>query len=81
MDIEFIFCEVSKAFDKVWHRGLLHKLKKKYGISGNLHKWFESYVYQRRQRVINEGFKSTWMTTTAGPPRICSRAIPISALH
>ena len=27
-DIKFIFCDVSKAFDKVWHRGLLHKLKK-----------------------------------------------------
>ena len=67
-DIKFIFCDVSKAFDKVWHRGLLHKLNK-YGISGNLHKWFESYVCQRQQRVINEGFKSTWMTTTAGVPR------------
>ena len=27
-DIKFIFCDVSKAFDKIWHRGLLHKLKK-----------------------------------------------------
>ena len=26
-DTKFIFCDVSKAFDKVWHRGLLHKLK------------------------------------------------------
>ena len=69
-DIKFIFCDVSKAFDKVWHRGLLHKLKKKHGISRNLHKWFESYVCQRRQRVINEGFKSTWMTTTAGVPQV-----------
>ena len=67
-DIKFIFCDVSKAFDKVWHRGLLHKLKK-YGINGNLHKWFESYVCNRRQRVINEGSRSTWMTTTAGVPQ------------
>ena len=42
---------------------------KKNGISGHLHKWFESYVCQRQQRVINEGFKSTWMTTTAGTPQ------------
>ena len=26
-DIKFIFCDESKAFDKVWHRGLLHELK------------------------------------------------------
>ena len=45
-NFKFIFYDVSKAFDKVWHRGLQHKLKK-YGISGNLHKWFESYVSQR----------------------------------
>ena len=67
-DIKFIFCDVSKAFDKVWHRGLLYKLKK-YGINGNLHKWFESYVCNRHQRVINEGSKSTWMSTTAGVPQ------------
>ena len=67
-DIKFIYCYVSKAFDKVWHRGLLHKLKK-YGINGSLHKWFESYVCNRSQRVINDGSKSTWMTTSAGVPQ------------
>ena len=37
------FCDISKAFDKVWHRGLLKKLKA-YGISGNLLHWFENYL-------------------------------------
>ena len=26
-DIQLIFFDISKAFDKVWHKGLLHKLK------------------------------------------------------
>ena len=31
-----VFCYISKAFDKVWHHGLLKKIKL-YGISGNLY--------------------------------------------
>jgi hypothetical protein len=39
----FVLCDFSKALDKVWHRGLLHKLKA-YGINGNLLDWFHSYL-------------------------------------
>jgi hypothetical protein len=34
-EIRVIFFDISKAFDRVWHRGLLFKLKK-LGIVGNL---------------------------------------------
>ena len=67
-DIKFIFCDVSKAFDKVWHRGLLHKLQK-YGITGNMLDWFNSYLTGRQQRVKNEGFYSRWGSTNAGVPQ------------
>ena len=67
-EIKFIFCDISKAFDKVWHNGLLFKLRK-YGIISNLLTWFKSYLSNRKQRVINEGFKSNWEDTLAGVPQ------------
>ena len=33
-----VFCDISKAFDRVWHKGLIFKLKQN-GINGNLLKW------------------------------------------
>ena len=45
------FLDISKAFDKVWHDGLLYKLES-FGISGNLLKLFHSYLNNRQQRVI-----------------------------
>lgn len=46
-----VFCDLSKAFDRVWHKGLLFKLKT-YGIKCNLLRWFQSYVVNRTQRVV-----------------------------
>lgn len=68
LELKFIFCDISKAFDKVWHQGLLHKLRN-YGINGNIYNWFTSYLLDRKQRVISEGFSSTWLPTCAGVPQ------------
>ena len=43
-----ILCDISKAFDLVWHKGLLYKLKN-IGIDNTVLKWFESYLSNRRQ--------------------------------
>ncbi|MEW8547607.1 MAG: reverse transcriptase family protein, partial [Candidatus Thiodiazotropha sp.] len=37
-EIRVVFCDISKAFDRVWHRGLLYKLSS-VGIKGNLLRW------------------------------------------
>ena len=64
----FFFFDISKAFDKVWHKGLLHKLKL-VGIRGALLDWFESYVSNRQQRVVLDGQSSDWRQIEAGVPQ------------
>ena len=39
--------DISKAFDRVWHAGLLHKLKS-YGISGQIFGLISSFLSNRR---------------------------------
>ena len=60
--------DISKAFDKVWHDGLLYKLKSN-GISGNLLKFFENYIFNRHQRVTLNGSESSWRSISAGVPQ------------
>ena len=54
-----MYLDISKAFDRVWHRGLLIKLKS-LGIGGSLLQWFESYLQDRMQCVVLEGQSSEW---------------------
>ena len=46
-----IFCDISKAFDRVWHKGIVFKLKQN-GINGQLLSWFSDYLTNRSQRVF-----------------------------
>ena len=46
-DIRFIFCDISKAFERVWHTGLLYQLRK-IGIDGNLLSWITDYLVDSR---------------------------------
>ena len=50
--------DISKAFDRVGHAGLLHKLKS-YGISGQILSLISSFLSNRRLRVIGKSGK--WM--------------------
>ena len=52
-----VFCDISKAFDRVWHRGLIHKLEK-YGIKGDILIWIKSYLASRKHRVFVNGVLS-----------------------
>ena len=48
--------------------GLIFKLRK-YGICGNVLKWIESFLYDRKQRVNIDRYFSRWKTVNAGVPQ------------
>ena len=54
-----IFLDTSKAFDKVWHDGLIFELKS-YGTEGELLLLLKNYLHNREQRVVLNGQTSEW---------------------
>ena len=67
-EIRVVFLDISKVFDKVWHKGLTFRLKQN-GISGNLRNIFEDFLRNRKQRVVLNGQKSNWKNIHAGVPQ------------
>lgn len=67
-EVRVVFCDISKAFDRVWHEGLLLKLEAA-GIKGSLLLWFRSYLSNREQRVVLPGAQSKWNYIRAGVPQ------------
>ena len=63
-----IFCDNSKAFDRVWHEGLIKKLKS-YGISGDLLIWIKHYLSGRKQFVFVNNELSDSGLIKAGVPQ------------
>ena len=61
------FLNISKAFDRVWHEGLLFKLER-IGISGNLLSIHRSFLSNRFQRVVLNGQCCRWSSVLAGVP-------------
>ena len=60
--------DISKAFDRVWHAGLLHKLKP-YGISGQIFGLISFFLSNRRLRVVLDGKSSQEYPVNAGVPQ------------
>ena len=51
LEVRGVFLDISKAFDKVWHGGLIYKLKHN-GIAGDLLRLIESILSGSYQRVV-----------------------------
>ena len=63
-----VFCDLSKAFDTVSHKILLHKLSV-LGIRGPAYKWFESYLGSRKQYTKFKNANSSSLSVKSGVPQ------------
>ncbi|KAL0871522.1 hypothetical protein ABMA27_005236 [Loxostege sticticalis] len=68
VQIDAIYTDFEKAFDKVDHEILLNKIAYN-GIRGNLLRWFASYVLNRTQKVVVNGYQSASISVTSGVPQ------------
>ena len=59
---------IYKAFDRVWHASLFHKLKS-YGISGQIFGLISSFLSNRQLRVVLDGKSSQEYPVNAGVPQ------------
>ena len=65
---DLIMLDFSKAFDTVPHTRLLKKLQH-YGINGKLHKWLATWLTNRTQRVVVNGYTSDHSNVRSGVPQ------------
>ena len=63
-----VFLDVSKAFDAVWHQGLLAKLEQ-IDVCGNALKLFSSNLNNRQSLTVVDGQKSAPLPLKAGVPQ------------
>eukprot|EP00745_Piridium_sociabile_P041733 TRINITY_DN82982_c0_g1_i5.p1 TRINITY_DN82982_c0_g1~~TRINITY_DN82982_c0_g1_i5.p1 ORF type:complete len:1008 (+),score=211.04 TRINITY_DN82982_c0_g1_i5:126-3026(+) len=65
---DVIVMDFAKAFDKVNHSLLCHKLKH-YGVRGQLNTWIRSLLQDRRQAVVVNGTTSDFIRVKSGVPQ------------
>lgn len=63
-----VYTDFKKAFDRVDHKILLEKIAFN-GIRGNLWRWFRSYITNRTQKVVINGYESDTICITSGVPQ------------
>ena len=67
-NVDAIYLDLAKAFDKVPHHRLMLKLRA-HGIEGLLGGWIKSWLTDRWQRVCLEGSYSSWSRVWSGVPQ------------
>ena len=72
--------DISKAFDRVWHAGLLHK-PKSYGISGQIFGLISSFLSNRWLQAVLDGKSSQENPVNAGVPQGSILGPTLSTIH
>ena len=67
-NVDVVYMDYAKAFDKVAHRRLLKKLQG-YGMNEQLQRWIGSFLSGRRQKVTVNGEESQWAEVLSGVPQ------------
>ena len=65
-NVDVIYTDFEKAYEKIEHKQLLNKMKKQFKIRGKVLKWFESFLKNRKQQVLIEGTKSNQSEVKSG---------------
>ena len=69
--VVLLLLDMSAAFDTVDHSILLGMLGNNYGITGDVHKWFASYLTNRTYCVnVRNAFFRIYLCFVWGAPRI-----------
>ena len=66
--VRSVFLDISKAFDKVWHEGVIFILEQN-EISGDLLNILIDFASNRKQRVVLNGQVSAWANLNAVVPQ------------
>ena len=67
-EVDVIYLDFAKAFDKVDHQVLMAKLHH-YGIHGKVLEWIRQFLVDRKQAVVVEGHKSSFQPVKSGVPQ------------
>ena len=67
--VALLLLDMSSAFDTFDHRLLLDRLCNRFGFRGQVLKWFESYLHNRKQFLMIDGVKSDVKDLQFGVPQ------------
>ena len=67
-EVRGVFLDISKAFDKIWHKDIIFKIKQN-GVSGKLLYLLSEFLKDRKQGVTLNGLVSSWAGVKAWVPQ------------